>query len=209
MNNQKLTKPRGPKKFVPVFVAGLLIGFYMMTNKTKLEIEFGQDISGSTAVQSDQQLKRGIMDATVETFPGATFTLWRFGPEVDLIDSLKVNRPEDVWGLQDRYFTAGATRKGTRLDLMIEAIVAHSDQDYIAVIVTDGENTGLPLEQPIQLLHEDPHMRAVVVIFLNPTARLALEKEFQPLGASFFPASPQSADEILRKARDYAQSKDR
>ena len=209
MNNQNLTKPRGLKKFVPVLVAGLLIGLYMGTSKPKSNIEYAQDISGSTAVQSDQQLKRGVMDATAETFPGATFTFWRFGPDVDLIDSFKVNRPEDIWGLQDSYFATGSRQKGTRLDLIIEAIVAHSTQDYIAVIVTDGENTGLPLEKPIQLLHQDPHMRAVVMIFLNPTARLALEKEFQPLGASFFAASPQSAEAALRQARDYAQSKER
>lgn len=204
----QLTKPRRGSKFIPIVVAGLLIGLYMGTNKPKPNIEYAQDVSGSTGIQSDQRFKRGVMDATVETFPGATFTFWRYGPKVDLIDSLPVNRPEDVWGLQDSYFATSAEQKGTRLDLVIKEVVEHSAQDYIAVIVTDGENTGLPLDEPIRLLKQDPHMRAVVVVFLNPNARLALENDFRPLGNQFFPASPQSVNAVLRQARDFVQSKE-
>lgn len=204
----QLTKLRKGSKFIPIVVAGLLIGLYIGTNKPKSNIEYVQDVSGSTGIQSDQRLKRGVMDATVETFPGATFTFWRFGPKVDLVDSIQVNRPEDTWGLQDKYFEASAAQKGTRLDLVIEEVVEHSTQDYIAVIVTDGENTGLPLDEPIRLLKQDPHMRAAVVVFLNPDARLALESDFRPLGNQFFPASPQSVDAVLRQARDFVQSKE-
>lgn len=206
MNPQKLAKTRRGAKLVPLVVAGLLISLYIGTRKPKLDIAYAQDVSGSTAVASDQRQKRAVMDATTEVFPGSTFTFWRFGPTVEQIDSYQVNRPEDTWELQDRYFSSSSKEKGTRLDLMIEEIPAHSIQDYLAVIVTDGENTGLPLENAIRHLIQDAHLRAIVVVFLTPEARRDLETKFRPLGPRFFAASPQSVEEALHKARNHVQS---